>query len=172
MRKTTKSVRAGSCSATKGVKTDDQLHLVIDSDNLSGPRHIRFLAIALIAYLSQAHDFGPNTSLVLFVKKVPHRRTVDSEEHNRLWQLLNGPLAKLDVTRVSCDIDTDKWCLCSGGSRSSPRSRRRRTKSSLAPGVTIVFQPEWIFDILFSIMRSALEHSPTFVSSLGTIPFL
>lgn len=53
-RKTTKSVRAGSRSATKGIKTDDQLHLVIDSDNFSGPRHIRFLAIALIAYLPQA----------------------------------------------------------------------------------------------------------------------
>lgn len=141
--------------ATKGFKTDDQLYMFIDSDDLSDPRHIRSLAAALTAYLPQARGLGPNTSLVLLAKKVPHQRTI--EEYNRLfWELLNG-LAKLDKKAwpedVPRDIDTDKWCLCFGGEPfftviQTPAHQVRRSR--YAPGLTIVFQPKWIFDILFS----------------------
>jgi FPC/CPF motif-containing protein YcgG len=48
--------------ATKGFKTDDQLYLFIDSDDLSDPRHIRSLATARTAYMPQAHGpVGPNS---------------------------------------------------------------------------------------------------------------
>ena len=48
--------------ATRGFKTDDQLYLFIDSDDLSDPRHVRSLATALTAYWPQARDLGPNAS--------------------------------------------------------------------------------------------------------------
>ncbi|KIJ64075.1 hypothetical protein HYDPIDRAFT_168155 [Hydnomerulius pinastri MD-312] len=141
--------------ATKGFKTDDQLYLFIDSDDLSDPRHIKSLATALSAYLPQAHNLGPNTSLVLLAKQMEGHRTV--EEYNLLfWELLNG-LAKLDKKPwpkdVPRDIDTDKWCLCFGGEPfftviQTPAHQVRRSR--YAPGLTIVFQPKWIFDILFS----------------------
>lgn len=141
--------------ATKGFKTDDQRYLFIDSDDLSDPRHIRSLATALTAYLPQARDLGPNTSLVLLARKMPHTRTVE-EYNNLFWELLNG-LAKLDTkpwpTDVPQDIDTDKWCFCFGREPlftviQTPAHQVRRSR--YAPGVTIVFQPKWIFDILFS----------------------
>lgn len=141
--------------ATKGFKNDNQLYLFIDSDDLSDPRHIRSLATALTTYLPQAHDLGPNTSLVLLAKKVSYQRSI--EEYNALfWELLNG-LAKLDTkpwpTTVPRDIDTDNWCLCFGGEPfftviQTPAHQVRRSR--YAPGLTIVFQPKWIFDILFS----------------------
>ncbi|KAG2140610.1 YqcI/YcgG family-domain-containing protein, partial [Suillus clintonianus] len=141
--------------ATKGFKTDDQLYVFIDSDDLSNPRHIRSLAKALSTYLPQARGLGPNTSLVLLAKQNDNPRSV--EEYNSLyWKLLDG-LAKLDKkpwpSNVPRDIDTDRWCLCFGGEQlfsviQTPAHQARRTR--YAQGVTIVFQPKWIFDILFS----------------------
>ena len=141
--------------ATKGFKTDGQLYLFIDSDDLSDPRHMQSLATALTAYLPQARDLGPNTSLVLLAKRMPHHRTI--EEYNGLfWELLNG-LAKLDPkpwpANVPRDIETDRWCLCFGGEPfftviQTPAHQARRSR--YAPGLTIVFQRKWIFDILFS----------------------
>ncbi|KAF9218459.1 hypothetical protein BS17DRAFT_822862 [Gyrodon lividus] len=141
--------------ATKGFKTDDQLYLFIDSDDLSDPRHIRSLASGLSVYLPQAHDLGPNTSLVLLAKQMKEHRSI--EEYNRLfWELLDG-LAKHDTkswpTAIPRDIDTDRWCFCFGGEPfftviQTPAHQVRRSR--YAPGLTIVFQPKWIFDILFS----------------------
>ncbi|KAG2343359.1 hypothetical protein BDR05DRAFT_293032 [Suillus weaverae] len=142
--------------ATKGFKSDDQLYLFIDSDDLSDPRHIRTLAKGLSTYLPQAHQLGPNTSLVLLAKQNDNNsRTV--EEYNTLfWELLNG-LAKLDEkpwpSNIPRDIDTDRWCFCFGGEQfftviQTPAHQVRRTR--YAPGLTMVFQPKWIFDILFS----------------------
>ncbi|KAG1781251.1 YqcI/YcgG family-domain-containing protein [Suillus placidus] len=142
--------------ATKGFKSDDQLYLFIDSDDLSDPRHIRTLAKGVSTYLPQAHQLGPNTSLVLLAKQNDNNsRTV--EEYNTLfWELLNG-LAKLDEkawpSSIPRDIDTDRWCFCFGGEQfftviQTPAHQVRRTR--YAPGLTMVFQPKWIFDILFS----------------------
>lgn len=142
--------------ATKGFKSDDQLYLFIDSDDLSDPRHIRALAKGLSTYLPQAHQLGPNTSLVLLAKQNDNNtRTV--EDYNTLfWELLNG-LAKLDSkpwpSNIPRDIDTDRWCFCFGGEQfftviQTPAHQVRRTR--YAPGLTMVFQPKWIFDILFS----------------------
>ncbi|KAG1876469.1 YqcI/YcgG family-domain-containing protein [Suillus subalutaceus] len=142
--------------ATKGFKSDEQLYLFIDSDDLSGPRHIRTLAKGLSTYLPQARQLGPNTSLVLLAKQNDNNsRTV--EEYNTLfWKLLNG-LAKLDEkpwpSTIPRDIDTDRWCFCFGGEQfftviQTPAHQVRRTR--YAPGLTMVFQPKWIFDILFS----------------------
>ncbi|KAG2046660.1 hypothetical protein BDR06DRAFT_1014541 [Suillus hirtellus] len=142
--------------ATKGFKSDDQLYLFIDSDDLSDPRHIRTIAKGLSIYLPQARQLGPNTSLVLLAKQNEvNSRTV--EEYNTLfWELLNG-LAKLDEkpwpSDIPRDIDTDRWCFCFGGEQfftviQTPAHQVRRTR--YAPGVTMVMQPKWIFDILFS----------------------
>ncbi|KAG1898756.1 YqcI/YcgG family-domain-containing protein [Suillus fuscotomentosus] len=142
--------------ATKGFKSDDQLYLFIDSDDLSDTRHIRTIAKGLSIYLPQARQLGPNTSLVLLAKQNEvNSRTV--EEYNTLfWELLNG-LAKLDEkpwpSDTPRDIDTDRWCFCFGGEQfftviQTPAHQVRRTR--YAPGVTMVMQPKWIFDILFS----------------------
>lgn len=141
--------------ATKGFKTNDQLYLFIDSDNLSDTRHISSIANALSIYLPQAHALGPNTSLVLLAKHNDNPQTV--EEYNTMfWKLLNG-LAKLDKkpwpSAIPRDIDTDRWCLCFGGEQfftviQTPAHQVRRSR--YAQGLTIVFQPKWIFDILFN----------------------
>ncbi|KAH7908709.1 YqcI/YcgG family-domain-containing protein [Hygrophoropsis aurantiaca] len=141
--------------ATKGFKTDDQLYIFIDSDDLSDPRHIRSLASALSTYLPQSRGLGPNTSLVLLAQKNDSPRSVD-QYNSEFWQLLNG-LAKLDTkpwpSQVPRDIDTDNWCFCFGGEPfftviQTPAHQVRRSR--YANGLTIVFQPKWIFDILFS----------------------
>ncbi|KAH7923316.1 hypothetical protein BV22DRAFT_1048273 [Leucogyrophana mollusca] len=141
--------------ATKGFKTDDQLYIFIDSDDLSDRRHIRALASALSVYLPQAHALGPNTSLVLLARKNDSPRTID-QYNSEFWQLLDG-LAKLDTkpwpAHVPRDINTDKWCFCFGGEPfftviQTPAHQVRRSR--YAQGLTIVFQPKWIFDILFS----------------------
>ncbi|KAF9447762.1 hypothetical protein P691DRAFT_91601 [Macrolepiota fuliginosa MF-IS2] len=141
--------------ATKGYKADNQVYTFIDSDDLSDPRHIRQLADCLADYLPKARGMGPNTSLVLLAKHSDNPYTV--EEYNLLfWKLLDGA-AKLDKkpwpAHIPRTIDDAKWCFCFAGEPfftvcQTPAHATRRTR--YAKGVTIVFQPKWIFDILFS----------------------
>lgn len=141
--------------ATKGYKADNQVYTFIDSDDLSDPRHIRQLADCLSEYMPKARGMGPNTSLVLLSKHTTNPRSV--EEYNQLfWKLLDG-CAKIDKKpwpkNIPRTIDTAKWCFCFAGEPfftviQTPGHQTRRTR--YAPGVTIVFQPKWIFDILFS----------------------
>jgi FPC/CPF motif-containing protein YcgG len=142
--------------ATKGFKSDDQLYVFIDSDDVSDARHIRTLAKGLSTYLPQARQLGPNTSLVLLAKQNDKNSRTVEEYNTMFWELLNG-LAKLDnkpwPSNVPRDIDTDRWCFCFGGEQfftviQTPAHQVRRTR--YAPGLTMVFQPKWIFDILFS----------------------
>lgn len=141
--------------ATKGYKADNQVYTFIDSDDLSDPRHIRQLADCLADYLPKARNMGPNTSLVLLAKHNDNPRTVD-EYHSLFWKLLDG-VAKLDKkpwpAHIPRTIDDAKWCFCFAGEpfftvAQTPAHQTRRSR--YAKGVTIVFQPKWIFDILFS----------------------
>lgn len=128
--------------------------MFIDSDDLSDPRHIRQLASMLSQYLPNSRNLGPNTSLVLLAKKTDTLRTID--EYNDLyWKMLDG-LAQLDPKPwpkdIPRDIDTDRWCLCFAGESmfsviQTPAHQVRRSRH--APGVTIVFQPKWIFEYGF-----------------------
>lgn len=122
---------------------------------MSDSRHIRALASALAVYLPQSRALGPNTSLVLLAKQNPNPRTMD-EYNSGFWALLDG-LAKLDEKAwpddVPKDINTDRWCFCFAGEPffsvvQTPAHMNR--VSRYAKGVTIVFQPKWIFDVLFS----------------------
>jgi len=164
--------------ATKGYKADNQVYTFIDSDDLSDPRHIRQLANCLADYLPKARGMGPNTSLVLLSKHVTNPRSV--EEYNQLfWKLLDGT-AKLDKkpwpAHIPRTIDTAKWCFCFAGEPfftviQTPGHQTRRTR--YAPGVTIVFQPKWIFDILFSSdakRTSALRTVRTLLAKYDPIP--
>lgn len=141
--------------ATKGFKADDQVYMFIDSDDLSNPRHIRALADGLSDYLPKARSLGPNTSLVLLAKETDTPRSME-EYNSSFWKLLDG-LAKLDrklwPTHIPKVIDHAKWCFCFAGEPfftviQTPAHQQRRTR--YANGLTIVFQPKWIFDILFS----------------------
>ena len=141
--------------ATKGFKSDDQVYVFIDSDDLSDPRHIRTLADGLADYLPKAHSLGPNTSLVLLAKQNPDPRTVE-EYQSSFWKLLDG-LAKIDKkpwpTDIPKTIDDPKWCFCFAGEPfftviQTPAHVQRRSR--YAKGLTIVFQPKWIFNLLFS----------------------
>ncbi|KAG2074481.1 hypothetical protein BDR04DRAFT_1175448 [Suillus decipiens] len=123
---------------TKGLKSDSQLYF------------------GLSTYLPQARQLGPNTSLVILAKQNDNNSRTVEEYNTMFWELLNG-LAKLDdkpwPSTVPRDIDTDKWCFCFGGEKifpvlQTPAHQARRTR--YAPGVTMVFQPKWTFDILFS----------------------
>lgn len=141
--------------ATKGFKTDDQLYVFIDSDDLSDSRHIRALASALAVYLPQSRAIGPNTSLVLLAKQNENPRSMD-DYNEGFWALLDG-LARLDEkpwpANIPQDIDTDRWCFCYAGEPffsviQTPAHQNRASR--YAKGLTIVFQPKWIFDVLFS----------------------
>ncbi|KZO89519.1 hypothetical protein CALVIDRAFT_56922 [Calocera viscosa TUFC12733] len=140
--------------ATKGLKSHDQLYVFINSDDLSDPTHIRILANALQYYLPRARALGPNTSLVLLAKETTEPRSM-SEYNDIFWKLLNG-IAERDTvpwpSTIPRDIDNDRWCLCFGGEPffaviQTPAHEVRRSR--YAKGLTIVFQPKWIFDILF-----------------------
>ncbi|KAF5343967.1 hypothetical protein D9756_011437 [Leucocoprinus leucothites] len=147
--------------ATKGFKADNQVYVFIDSDDLSDPRHIR-----------------PNTSLVLLAKQNPNPRTVD-EYQTLFWKLLDG-CAKVDKKPWPVDIpqtiDDAKWCFCFAGEPfftviQTPAHQQRRTR--YAKGVTIVFQPKWIFDILFSSdakRASALSKVRALLAKYDPIP--
>ena len=141
--------------ATKGFKTDDQLYVFIDSDDLSDPRHIHSLANALSIYLPRARALGPNTSLVLLAKHNDNPQMI--EEYNTMFLKLLHGLTRLDQnpwpSNVPRDIDTDKWCICLCGEPfftvvQTPAHQLRRLR--YARDLAIVFQPKWIFDILFS----------------------
>ncbi|KAF5356354.1 hypothetical protein D9756_004407 [Leucocoprinus leucothites] len=141
--------------ATKGYKADNQVYTFIDSDDLSDPRHIRQLADCLTDYLPKARSLGPNTSLVLLAKHTDNPRSVD-EYQGLFWKLLDG-VARLDKkpwpANIPRTIDHAKWCFCFAGEPfftvvQTPAHQTRRSR--FAKGVTIVFQPKWIFDILFS----------------------
>ncbi|KXN87665.1 hypothetical protein AN958_08302, partial [Leucoagaricus sp. SymC.cos] len=132
--------------ATKGFKTDNQVYVFIDSDDLSNPRYIRTLPV---------RSLGPNTSLIPLAKKNPNPRTVEDYQ-SLFWKLLDG-VAKIDKKPWPADIpkiiDDAKWCFCFAGEPfftviRTPAHKQRRTR--YGKGVTIVFQPKWIFDILFS----------------------
>ncbi|KAF8309155.1 hypothetical protein DL93DRAFT_2170586 [Clavulina sp. PMI_390] len=141
--------------ATRGHKSNDQLYIFIDSDDLSNPKHIAHLAKAFLAYLPQARSLGPNTSLVMFSKHNPNPKTV--EEYNlEFWKMLDG-LARLDKvpwpSNTPRDIDTDNWCLCFNGEQlfcliQTPAHQQRLTR--YAPGVIVGFQPKWVLDELLS----------------------
>ncbi|KAF5354702.1 hypothetical protein D9756_005317 [Leucocoprinus leucothites] len=164
--------------ATKGFKADNQVYIFIDSDDLSDPRHIRTLADGLSDYLPKARSLGPNTSLVLLAKQNPNPRTVD-EYQTLFWKLLDG-CAKIDKkpwpTDIPKTIDDAKWCFCFAGEPfftviQSPAHQQRRTR--YAKGVTIVFQPKWIFDILFSSdakRASALSKVRALLAKYDPIP--
>jgi FPC/CPF motif-containing protein YcgG len=164
--------------ATKGFKSDDQVYMFIDSDDLSDPRHIRALADGLADYLPKARSLGPNTSLVLLAKENNSPRSME-EYNSSFWKLLDG-LAKLDkkpwpvnIPRV---IDHAQWCFCFAGEPfftviQTPAHQQRRTR--YANGLTIVFQPKWIFDILFSTnakRAAALAKVRALVAKYDPIP--
>lgn len=164
--------------ATKGFKSDDQVYVFIDSDDLSNPRHIRTLADGLADYLPKARSLGPNTSLVLLAKETDTPRSME-EYNSSFWKLLDG-LAKLDKkawpSEIPQTIDHEKWCFCFAGEPfftviQTPAHQQRRTR--YANGLTMVFQPKWIFDILFSTdakRAAALSKVRALVAKYDPIP--
>ncbi|KZP20900.1 hypothetical protein FIBSPDRAFT_1044482 [Athelia psychrophila] len=141
--------------ATKGLKADNQRYLFIDSDDHADPRHARDLAATLAEYLPQSRELGANTSLVLLSKHNPRPRSMETYK-NAFWMLLNN-IASLDTKpwpeNIPRDIDTDRWCFCFGGEPffaviQTPAHQTRASRH--ADSLTVVFQPKWIFDVLFS----------------------
>ncbi|KAF4573691.1 hypothetical protein EYR36_008209 [Pleurotus pulmonarius] len=164
--------------ATKGFNGNEQRFVFIDSDDLSDQRNIKTLARALTAYLPQARSLGPNTSLVLLARENDNPRTI--EEYNvGFWQLLDG-LARLDrkawPSDIPQEINTDRWCFCFGGEPfftvvQTPAHQVRQSR--YAKGLSIVFQPKWIFDILFSTdakRAGALSKVRSLLAKYDTIP--
>ncbi|KXN80728.1 hypothetical protein AN958_08146 [Leucoagaricus sp. SymC.cos] len=95
------------------------------------------------------------TPLVLLVKQNSNPRTVE-EYRSLFWKLLDG-CAKIDKKPwpkdIPITIEDVKWCFCFTGEPfftviQTPAHQQRRMQC--ARGVMIMFQPKWIFDILFS----------------------
>lgn len=141
--------------AAKGLKGNQQLFIFIDSENLSERRLVDAIGSALRSYLRQSRRLGPNTSLVIPTPRMKDIRPV--EEYKCLyWEFLKD-LAHADhqswPKMVPKDIDTPQWCFCFDGEPLfsavlTPAHHQRHSRFS--PFLCVVFQPKWIFDILFS----------------------
>ena len=141
--------------ATKGFKANEQRFLFLDSDDLSSASNVSAVAWALIDYLPQSYQLGPNTSLVILCNTSQHPRSVQAY-HDAYWSFLKS-LRALDPKPWPADfpekIDTDNWCFCFNGIPTftvvqTPAHEQRQSR--YAPNLSVVIQPKWIFDVLFS----------------------
>lgn len=141
--------------ATKGYKANEQRFLFLSSDDLSSPANISAIASALLSYLPNSHQLGPNTSLVIICPLNPNPRSVE-EYHASYWASCKA-LRAVDPSpwpqEYPEEIDTDKWCFCFGGIPTftvvqTPAHVQRHSR--YAPSLRLVVQPKWIFDVLFS----------------------
>ncbi|KAL8996999.1 MAG: hypothetical protein Q9188_006434 [Gyalolechia gomerana] len=141
--------------ATKGFKAHEHLYVFVDSEDPSSPRGVQSIAAALRQYISRSKTLGPNTSLVVLTPETNAVRSL--EEYNRMfWDILHG-VSKLDSQEwpadIPQDIDTPRWRFCFEGEQwftvaLTPAHRYRRSRR--ASCFCVLFQPKWVFDVLFS----------------------
>lgn len=118
------------------------------------------IASALRSYLPQSRQLGPNTSLVILSPPPPEHSSSEprsAEDYHLLyWALLKG-LTSIDQKpwpkEVPEETDHLRWRFCFDGVPAfsavlTPAHHQRHSR--YAPNLCIVFQPEWVFDLLFS----------------------
>lgn len=142
--------------ATKGFKAREHRYIFLESENTNDRRNIDILASALRQYLSEPHnELGPNTSLaVLF--PIPDSRSTVEDYHRKYLDFLRG-LHQVDSKpwpkHTQTKLETPLWRLCFDGQpifsvALTPAHQKR--PSRYAPCFSIMFQPNFVFDILFA----------------------
>ncbi|KIJ30008.1 hypothetical protein M422DRAFT_784115 [Sphaerobolus stellatus SS14] len=166
--------------ATKGFKAKEQRYVFLHSEDMHDKENIRLLAAALRTYLSNnsASRIGPNTSLVVLFPISGTPRSV-KEYHDTYWECLKR-LHQMDGTpwpsHIPVDMNTPLWRFCFAGEALfslalTPAHEKRRTR--YAPCFSIVFQPPFVFDILFATEQkraSALAKVRSLLGPYDQIP--
>lgn len=135
---------------------DDQLRYVFqDRFDVDGA------ARALGEFVRQSRSFGPNTSLVLFLKPDEVSRLEDYQ--TRFWDILRA-LADRDEQSWPKDVPTDLtdplWEFCFAGEPifvvcNTPAHVLRQSRRS--SGLMLTFQPRWVFDKILGTERAAVK---------------
>ncbi|EFR00843.1 yqcI protein [Nannizzia gypsea CBS 118893] len=142
--------------ATKGFKAKEHRYIFLDSEDMNNKKNISTLATALKEYLTTPHSaLGPNTSLVVLFP-IANSQLSPREYHQKYWDCLRA-LRKVDTkpwpANIPTDTDTPLWKFCFNGepvfsAAMTPSHEKRRSR--YAPCFCIVFQPNFVFDILFA----------------------
>ncbi|KAF2718169.1 hypothetical protein K431DRAFT_297155 [Polychaeton citri CBS 116435] len=143
---------------TKGYKTNELDFVFLDSDDLGSMRTARFGAKAILENHKILGSRGRNVSLVMLCPPPEYKRTVD-EYHASFWLFLRR-LRQLDAkpwpTKIPHDTSDVKWCMNFDDVDAffavlTPAHKQRLSR--YAPTFTVVYQPRYIFDIVFKNER-------------------
>jgi FPC/CPF motif-containing protein YcgG len=123
---------------------------------MSDDANMNAMSTALKQYLEiPPSELGPNTSLAVLFPTSSSPLSVQ-EYYQKYWDCLRGLRARDPQSwpdHIPTEIDTPMWRLCFNGqpifsAALTPAHTKRRSR--YAPCFCIVFQPNFVFDILFS----------------------
>ncbi|RYP25273.1 hypothetical protein DL765_000154 [Monosporascus sp. GIB2] len=138
----------------KGYKANEIDFFFLDSENVGDLDTAKFGAKAILEYHKILKHRGRNVSLVLICPPPTVERSVD-EYHELFWSFLKR-LRQLDPKPWPAHIPHDtfhqKWCMNFDETEAffavqSPAHRQRLSR--YAPNLAMVYQPRYIFDIIF-----------------------
>lgn len=123
---------------------------------MSDERNVAIIVTALHQYLEAPQSkLGPNTSLVVLFP-VPIAPSTMEDYYRKYWDCLHG-LRALDPKpwpdHIPTNTDTPLWRFCFDGqpifsAALTPAHEKRRSRCARC--FCVVFQPDFVFDILFS----------------------
>ncbi|KAL4909129.1 YqcI/YcgG family-domain-containing protein [Aspergillus multicolor] len=141
------------------------------------------LSAALKTYLDTApSDLGPNTSLVVLfpIPTSPQSTSLSvMDYHQKYWNCLRA-LRRSDPkawpSHIPTDTDSPLWRFCFNGqplfsAALTPAHEKRRSR--YAPCFGIVFQPNFVFDILFATplkKQSAIDKVRGLLARFDDVP--
>ncbi|KAJ5312436.1 hypothetical protein N7508_003266 [Penicillium antarcticum] len=164
--------------ATKGFKAREHRYIFIESDDMSDDKNMKVMATALKKYLETPHsELGPNTSMVVLFP-IPTSPLSVKDYYQKYWDCLRGLRARDPKPwpgHIPTDTDTPMWRMCFDGqpifsAALTPGHSKRRSR--YAPCFCIVFQPNFVFDILFSTQlkkQSAISKVRTLLSDYDDV---
>ncbi|TLD22850.1 hypothetical protein PspLS_07132 [Pyricularia sp. CBS 133598] len=143
---------------TKGFKANELDFVFLDSEELGSKGTAKLGAKAILEYHKILDSRGRNISLVMLCPPPERRRTVD-EYHDTFWSFLHR-LRQLDPKPWPAKIPRGtghvKWCMNFDGIEAffavlTPAHKQRLSRH--APNFAMVYQPRYIFDIVFKNAR-------------------
>ncbi|KAI6358804.1 hypothetical protein MCOR25_007240 [Pyricularia grisea] len=143
---------------TKGFKANELDFVFLDSEELGNMATSKQGARAILEYHKILDSRGRNISLVMLCPPPKRERTVQ-EYHDTFWSFLHR-LRQLDPKPWPAKIPRNtghvKWCMNFDGIEAffavlTPAHRQRLSRH--APNFAMVYQPRYIFDIVFKNAR-------------------